>query len=225
MSWALDQIIIATDDAAGSARYWQKITGMEPDRRGDPVFNLSNVSLVIEPSDAVRGLGGLVFRGAEAKPDCIQRGIPIRFKEEAPPPLREIMPMAVDVISAIDHVVIRTRDGNAAVAFFSENLGLRMALRQSVPDWGGDMIFFRTQHMSIEVIANDKAPEQDYLWGLALRCENLEACYHRLRNAGIDISDIKDGRKPGTVVATVRDAPLPLLLIGPQSPQRDAIDP
>ncbi len=216
MSYALKQINIAVPDLALAQDYWVKLIGPSAQRSDASVFPLSNVSLALHQSATAQGLSGLVFEG-EVLPDCLQRGIAVQFTAATPDqPMTQIGDGLASDIAAVDHVVIRTRDGDAAVAFFAEKLGLRLALRQTRPDWGGDMIFFRTQHMSIEVIANSKAPAQDELWGLALRCADLQACHQRLVTLGIDVSEVRDGRKAGTSVATIRDAAIPLLLIGPQ---------
>jgi hypothetical protein len=69
--------------------------------------------------------------------------------------------------------------------------------------------------MSIEVIASEKAPEEDELWGLAFKTDTLEQTHQRLRAAGIAVSDIREGRKPGTRVCTIKSHTLdvPTLLI------------
>ena len=69
--------------------------------------------------------------------------------------------------------------------------------------------------MSIEVIASEKAPEQDELWGLALKTNDIAATHERLGSSGIAVSKIRDGRKAGTRVCTARSHTLgvPTLLI------------
>lgn len=69
--------------------------------------------------------------------------------------------------------------------------------------------------MSIEVIATDKAPDHDEMWGLALKTADIDATQKRLLSAGVDVSDVKAGRKPGTRVCTVKSHALaiPTLLI------------
>lgn len=120
-------------------------------------------------------------------------------------------------VRAVDHIVISTSDGDAAAAFYGDTLGLRLALRQDVPQWGGDMLFFRTSQLSLEVIASTKNnPLVDSLWGIALRTENIEAAHRRLCRAGVAVSAIRDGRKPGTRVCTVKShcCAIPTLLVG-----------
>ena len=69
--------------------------------------------------------------------------------------------------------------------------------------------------MSIEVIASEKTPEQDELWGLALKTNNIVATHKRLVSSGIAVSEIRDGRKAGTRVCTAKSHTLgvPTLLI------------
>ena len=123
--------------------------------------------------------------------------------------------VAESPITAVDHVVVRTRSATAAKRFYGEQIGIRLALEQAVPEWGGSQIFFRASSMSIEVIASDKAPDHDEMWGLALKTADLEATQKRLLSAGVNVTDVKAGRKPGTRVCTVKSHTLaiPTLLI------------
>jgi hypothetical protein len=66
------------------------------------------------------------------------------------------------------------------------------------------MLFFRTNSMSIEVVASEKTPDTDRLWGLAFKSQDIEATQKRMREAGIEVSEVRDGRKPGTRVCTVK---------------------
>ncbi len=118
-------------------------------------------------------------------------------------------------VAGVDHIVVNTRSADAAKTFYGDQLGIRLALEQHVPEWGGTQLFFRTSSMSIEVIASDKAPVQDELWGLALKSNDLDATHARLLASGVAVSDIRKGRKPGTRVCTVKSHALnvPTLLI------------
>lgn len=118
-------------------------------------------------------------------------------------------------VSAVDHVVVQTNSAAAAKTFYGDQLGIRLALEQDVPDWGGTQLFFRTNSMSIEVIASDKTGDEDRLWGLALKTDDIEATQARLTAAGIEVSQVRDGRKPGTRVCTAKSHVLdvPTLLI------------
>lgn len=119
-------------------------------------------------------------------------------------------------ITAIDHVVVQTSNAAAAKKFYGDQLGIRLALEQSRPQWGGEMLFFRSNAMSIEVIAAEKYDaEKDALWGLALKTADIAASVARLAAAGIGVSAVREGRKANTQVATLKShcCDVPTLLI------------
>ena len=118
-------------------------------------------------------------------------------------------------VTAVDHVVVQTKNAEAAKKFYGDQLGIRLALEQHVPDWGGTQLFFRSNSMSVEVLATEKADDDDRLWGLALKTEDIVATQKRLSDAGIAVSEVRDGRKPGTKVCTAKSHVLdvPTLLI------------
>ena len=75
---------------------------------------------------------------------------------------------------------------------------------------------FRLNKTTIEVIAKEDGKEkQDKLWGLAWDVEDLNATHTRLIKEGFDITPVKEGRKPNTLVATVKSRThnIPTLLI------------
>ena len=129
--------------------------------------------------------------------------------------LPEATPTGEGPITAVDHVVVRTQSADAAKRFYGDQLDIRLAVEQDVPDWGGTQLFFRASSMSIEVIASEKAPEEDDLWGLAFKTASIEATHQRLIDGGIKVSEIREGRKPGTRVCTIKSHTLevPTLLI------------
>ena len=118
-------------------------------------------------------------------------------------------------VTAVDHVVVQTKSAEAAKRFYGDQLGIRLALEQDVPAWGGTQLFFRTNSMSVEVLATDKAGAEDRLWGLALKTDDIVATQKRLSDAGVDVSEVREGRKPGTKVCTAKSHVLdvPTLLI------------
>ena len=119
-------------------------------------------------------------------------------------------------ILRMDHVVINSNDPDGLVDLYKEKYGIRLALDQFVEKWGGRMLFFRINHTTIEAIGikKDGSPE-DSLWGLAWTTKNIKKTHKRLLDAGINITDIKDGRKPNTLVATIKShcSSVPTLLI------------
>ena len=122
-------------------------------------------------------------------------------------------------IQAVDHIVLRTRDADDCIRLFNRDLGMRLALDQSVPEWGGRMLFFRCGKLTLEVIQSDEPPEEDFFWGITYLCPDLDATLAALDAAGVTHSGNRLGRKPGTRVATVKSHTLgiPTLLIGPDS--------
>jgi len=130
-----------------------------------------------------------------------------------------LYPLATDnvVQRRIDHIVLRTNDGDACVRLFAEQLQLRLALDQEKPAWGGRMLFFRTGKLTLEVIAPEGGLKAgDYFWGFALKIADMDAEHARLQSAEVNISELRDGRKPGTRVATVKShsGGVPALLVG-----------
>jgi catechol 2,3-dioxygenase-like lactoylglutathione lyase family enzyme len=120
-------------------------------------------------------------------------------------------------MTAMDHVVVSTADPERAAALYGARLGLDMALDRSHPDWGR-LMFFRCGDLIVEVVERpgaslDKA--QDRLWGLSWRVADIDATRARLVSAGVDVSDVRTGRKPGTRVLTVRNGTcgIPTLLV------------
>ena len=78
------------------------------------------------------------------------------------------------------------------------------------------MLFFRTNHMSIEVIGSSKYDaELDHLWGLALKTDDIETTHARLVESNVAVSEVREGRKAGTRVCTVKSHCLdvPTLLV------------
>ena len=120
-------------------------------------------------------------------------------------------------IPSVDHLVLRAGNYEKLVARYGESgLGLRLALDKHAPQWGGRMLFFRTGKMTLEAIVPDKTTSKpDLFWGIAYRTHNLSKCHSRLQDAGVQLSDIRQGRKPGTLVATVKsdDLGVPTLLV------------
>ena len=120
-------------------------------------------------------------------------------------------------ITAMDHVVISTADPTAAAALYGARLGLDMALDRSHPDWGR-LMFFRCGDLIVEVVqrpGKHADAMHDTLWGLSWRVADIEATRARLVAAGVDVSEVRDGRKPGTRVLTVRGGTcgIPTLLV------------
>ena len=144
------------------------------------------------------------------------RGVRLFFLELAKERPRSAV-TAEAPMTAMDHVVVSTADPERAAALYGARLGLDMALDRSHPDWGR-LMFFRCGDLIVEVVHRpgvyvDEA--QDKLWGLSWRVADIDATRARLASAGVDVSDVRTGRKPGTRVLTVRNGTcgIPTLLV------------
>jgi catechol 2,3-dioxygenase-like lactoylglutathione lyase family enzyme len=120
-------------------------------------------------------------------------------------------------ITAMDHIVISTGDAERAAALYGARLGLDMALDRSHPDWGR-LMFFRCGDLIVETVQRPGAiadPAHDRLYGLSWRVTDADATRARLASAGVEVSDVRTGRQPGTRVLTVRSGTcgIPTLLV------------
>jgi catechol 2,3-dioxygenase-like lactoylglutathione lyase family enzyme len=109
-------------------------------------------------------------------------------------------------VTALDHVVISTEEPERAAALYGARLGLDMALDRSHQEWGR-LMFFRCGDLIVEVVHRPVAgadAAHDKLWGLSWRVADADASRARLIAAGIDVSEVRAGRKPGTRVLSVR---------------------
>lgn len=212
------KIIIRTADIEASAlEYGALLGGFEP-RNGEALLPLSNVAISLvsgaEGADArIDGLELLDESGESGLPaDC--RGLPLKLVTA-----RDVSPVVTSTgISGVDHIVLRSCDADDCIRLFGQEFGMRLALDQQVPEWGGRMLFFRCGKLTLEVIQHlDNPVERDHFWGITYLCPDLEFTLGCLDAAGVAHSGARDGRKPGTVVATVKSHTLgiPTLLIQP----------
>lgn len=114
---------------------------------------------------------------------------------------------------ALDHVVIRTADPEAAIACYGTGLGIRLALDRVLGQTR--MLFFRVGQVTIEVVQDKTLDASDTLYGLAYRVRDLDAAHARLLATEASVSPIRPGNKPSTRVFTVRDgtAGVPTLIL------------
>lgn len=112
-------------------------------------------------------------------------------------------------VSSLDHLVINTPDPERAVANYGARLGLRFALDRTAEEWKTRFLFFRLGGLTLEVIhrlgQDHDSEADDQIWGLTWETDDLSAARARLINAGLDVSEIRTGRKPGSDVFTVRN--------------------
>jgi catechol 2,3-dioxygenase-like lactoylglutathione lyase family enzyme len=145
------------------------------------------------------------------------RGVRMFFLELAKDRPLSVRTTPASSVTALDHVVVSTADPESAAALYGARLGLDMALDRSHPDWGR-LMFFRCGDLIVEVVhrpGKDADMTHDRLWGLSWRVADIDATRARLASSGIDVSDVRAGRKPGTRVLTVRSGScgIPTLLV------------
>lgn len=137
---------------------------------------------------------------------------------------------AAGAVTGLDHVVVRTPDPERAAALYGARLGLDMRLDRSNPAWGARLLFFRCGDLIVEIahdLRTGSSAGPDRLWGLSWRVDDAEAARARLAAAGLDVTEVRPGRKPGTRVFSVRDGScgVPTLMLTPVPVKRDAPSP
>ena len=187
----LASLCFATDDLARMHRRLDRVA-LKP----DPVAE-------VESSDSASG-NVLHWKRTRAATD-LTRGVRMFFLElgGARPHSAATVPTPV---LGLDHVVVSTEDPDRAAALYGARLGLDMALDRTHQDWG-QLMFFRCGDLIVEVVRRPGATGDrlhDKLWGLSWRVADIEAVRTRLVDAGIDVSEVRTARKPGTRVMSVR---------------------
>ena len=229
MVQGFDRIVVEVADLPDAAQQYARFLGVSPYQltrveglKEQVWFGLANTVIQLQSSDSGENrIRGLVFstpEGAAApKKYTNPLGLELALCDgSATARFREEQSQAADLL--VDHLVLRTSDATACVALFSEKLGIRLALDKTVPEWGGRMLFFRAGKLTLEVIESQKKPAAgNTFWGIAYQCRDIERSSQRLGQAGVALSGIRDGRKPGTRVATLKshDLGIPSLLIEP----------
>jgi catechol 2,3-dioxygenase-like lactoylglutathione lyase family enzyme len=191
-------------------------------------------SLGIEASKPAEGEGRDTASGAVRRwrssflPETATRGVLLFAIEHLAgsaglPPAEPTGPEDATV-HALDHIVVASEDLEAARRLYGEALGLRLALDRRFAARGLRILFFRVGGTTVEVVGPLAPPAPpagpDRLSGLAYRVRDVEAARARLAASAFDVSGVRPGAKPGTLVCTVR-APtcsVPTLLIGPAGP-------
>lgn len=121
-------------------------------------------------------------------------------------------------VESLDHVVIAAPDPERSAALYGARLGLSMALDRTNPDWGTRLMFFHCGGTVLEVshrLKEGRGEGPDGIWGLAWRVVDADAARARLATSGLDVSEVRQGRKPGSRVFTVRSGTfgVPTLMI------------
>jgi catechol 2,3-dioxygenase-like lactoylglutathione lyase family enzyme len=206
-------LAFGTDDAAGCAAVL-RARGISI---GDPVDG--------EGEDAASGAVRR-WRNAFVSPES-SRGTALFAIEHVEGELPDSKPVSeVEAsVAALDHVVVYSDDLDATKALYGDGLGLRLALDRSFEARGVRILFFRVGGATVEV-GGRLEPEpgtadtgRDRFGGLAWQVPDAGRARARLLEAGFDVSEVRDGFKPGTRVCTVRsrNCGVPTLIIEPTS--------
>ena len=221
---AFDQILIDVPDLSLAVSDYTELLG--PIATGDDrvVVPLGNVHLSIGQDSSLDKprIVGLTLLDETLTPgetlaiDSRQRQLNLARSHSRTPEYSEAP--GETGIYAVDHIVLQSGDADDCIRLFRDQLGLRLALDQEVPEWGGRMLFFRMGKMTLEIIHNlEKPPVQDFFWGITYLCRDIDQTVAVLNTRGVAHSPIREGRKPGTRVATIKShcLGLPTLLVGP----------
>ena len=221
---ALEVIAADGDGVTGDhIRLWLEDHDEGPSAIGfsTPAFDearrtLGRRGVAVRPPEAMRSVdeSGCEHLLRFAMADAVTtRGLQLFLveREASAAPWPVSRPIADDAatIVAIDHVVVRTANAEAAIALYGAKLGLDLRLDRSNPDWGSRLLFFRCGDAVVEIGAALNAAvsdEPDRLGGFAWRAPDPEQARARMAAAGLDVSELRKGRKPGTSVFTIRDA-------------------
>jgi catechol 2,3-dioxygenase-like lactoylglutathione lyase family enzyme len=104
---------------------------------------------------------------------------------------------------ALDHLVVRTADPDAAIALYRDGLGVRLALDRMLGSTR--MLFFRVGGVTLEVVHDARCGESDVFYGLTYRVRDIDAAHARLQGLGFSLGEVRSGNKSGTRVFSVRD--------------------
>ncbi|MEH6608142.1 MAG: VOC family protein [Halioglobus sp.] len=229
-----DRIIIGVPDLHEACAEYYSLLGIAPSRyttsEAEPaaLLPLANTTLhLLQRGGSASRIDGLVFKNAAAggRPTPLVNDLGLNLSEcdgSETALFRQEHPAAILSDIAVDHVVLRTNHADACIALFNGELGIRLALDQEVPEWGGRMLFFRTGKLTLEVLAaqpESSAAEASAFWGITYQCQDIDAMAGALKTRGVGLSEIRAGRKPGTRVASIKShcLDLPTLLIEPVS--------
>ncbi len=231
MVTGFDRIVIAVPSLADATEDYASLLGQAPALQPETIeptalLPLANTTLEIVQRSVDRArIEGLVFRNEESNEPAtpIENSLGLTLSQSSGDNTltwRNAHPATMLTDIAVDHVVLRTDYADGAIDLFRDQLGIRLALDQEVPEWGGRMLFFRTGKLTLEVLAplpGEKPVGDSRFWGITYQCVDIDRMTAQLQQRGVACSEVRGGRKPGTRVATVKShcLELPTLLIEP----------
>jgi catechol 2,3-dioxygenase-like lactoylglutathione lyase family enzyme len=237
---ALDHLTLRASFRDGAVGAYETLLGR---KAVDGLIRVGNVGLAIEDHAATAQLASMVFATASldkaarllerrAVPgerkgallvlsSAATHGVPIALVERAEAPASSPLLRSSEAaaVGSLDHVVVRSPNPERAIALYAGRLGLDLRLDRSNPDWGSRLLFFRCGDLVVEIAHDLKrgvSDEPDQLWGLSWRAPDIARANERLKKAGVEVSEPRNGRRPGTQVFTVQShtANVPTIVIG-----------
>lgn len=237
---ALDHLAVRASFRDGAVGAYETLLGR---RAENGRLRVGNAGVTVEDHASTAQLSGMVFAtasldeaarrlGRRAVPaerdgDLLRlsteatHGVPIALVERraTPEPSPLLGSSEAAAIATLDHIVIRTPDPERAVALYGGRLGLDLRLDRSNPQWGSRLLFFRCGDLVVEIAHDLKkgvGDGPDRLWGLSWRTPDIARCNERLKAAGVEVSESRDGRRPGSQVFSVQShtANVPTIVIG-----------
>ena len=157
--------------------------------------------------DTVAHLGVCPDRPALALDPAQTGGIEIRLVAGDSPALSGPLVAGESAISDLDHVVISTPNPDRVLAIYGARLGLDLRLDRTNPAWGARQIFFRCGGLVLEIVtglADETGQGPDTFGGLAWQARVADPVQARLVSLGLNVSEVRNGRKPGTRIFTLR---------------------
>ncbi|QUD86674.1 VOC family protein [Phenylobacterium montanum] len=167
---------------------------------------------------SVAAAPGTALKAAFIAPES-SHGLPLALCEAEPIPRSALTDGAA--LHALDHVVVQTPNPDRAAALYGARLGLYLRLDRTNPAWNSRLLFFRCGKSVVEIGhgLDSTGDGPDRFGGLAWRTRDPHAARERIAAAGFNVSEVRQGRKPGTHVFTVRDrtAGVPTLVLSAAS--------
>ena len=105
-------------------------------------------------------------------------------------------------LSKVNQLVIQTESPESIKDIFEKKLSIRLALDKTFKEWAGRMLFFRLGGVTLEVIEGKDIKQNSKYFGIGWHADNYNKCYNDLLKDGFRLSEIRTGRKKGTLVST-----------------------
>jgi catechol 2,3-dioxygenase-like lactoylglutathione lyase family enzyme len=119
----------------------------------------------------------------------------------------QAQPAACGAVASMDHCVISTPNPDRAAALYGARLGLRFALDRTNEKRDLRLQWFRAGEATVEVahrISQGVSQANDVPMGVTWKVGDIDVAHQRLLRAHVEVSEIRQGFKPGTRVFTVR---------------------